>query len=85
MSPFRCVLDVLPKLGRKKEIKKFRPRKNTAGDDDIFNLKLGLRSKLLVYLEREPNAPFKYIRNVNQQKYERGAHNNGNKTRYSDK
>ena len=50
--------------------------------DDIFNLKLGLRSKLLVYLEREPNAPFKYIRNVNQQKYERGAHNNGNKTRY---
>ena len=53
--------------------------------DDIFNLKLGLRSKLLVYLEREPNAPFKYIRNVNQQKYERGAHNNGNKTRYSDK
>lgn len=48
----------------------------------IFNLKLGLRSKLLVYLEREPNAPFKYIRNVNQQKYERGAHNNGNKTRY---
>ena len=53
--------------------------------DDIFNLKLGLRSKLLVYLEREPNASFKYIRNVNQQKYERGAHNNGNKTRYSDK
>ena len=52
--------------------------------DDIFNLKLGLRSKLLVYLEREPKAPFKYIRNVNQQKYERGAHNNGNKTRYSD-
>ena len=51
----------------------------------FFNLKLGLRSKLLVYLEREPNAPFKYIRNVNQQKYERGAHNNGNKTRYSDK
>ena len=50
--------------------------------DDIFNLKRGLRSKLLVYLEREPNAPFKYIRNVNQQKYERGAHNNGNKTRY---
>ena len=50
--------------------------------DDIFNLKLGLRSKLLVYLEREPNALFKYIRNVNQQKYERGAHNNGNKTRY---
>ena len=45
--------------------------------DDIFNLKLGLRSKLLVYLEREPNAPFKYIRNVNQQKYERGVRLSG--------
>ena len=46
------------------------------------NLVVSSTSKLLVYLEREPNAPFKYIRNVNQQKYERGAHNNGNKTRY---
>ena len=50
--------------------------------DDIFKLKLGLRSKLLVYLERDPSATFKYIRNVEQQKYERGAHNSKNRQRF---
>lgn len=51
-------------------------------DEDIFKLTCGLRTKLLIYLERNPSAYFKYIRNAEQCKYKRGAHNCQNRQRF---
>lgn len=51
-------------------------------NEDIFKLTCGLRTKLLVYLERNPSAYFKYIRNAEQCKYKRGAHNSQNRQRF---
>lgn len=51
-------------------------------EENIFKLSLGLRSKLLVYLEHNINNQFKYIRNAEQYKYKRGAHNCKNRQRF---
>lgn len=70
----------VPKALRGKNAKTINAECNS--NDDIFKLTCGLRTKLLVYIERNPSAYFKYIRNVEQCKYKRGAHNCQNRQRF---
>lgn len=50
--------------------------------DSVLNLRLDIRAKLVIYNIVDKTAYLKYIRNVEQCKYKRGAHNSQNRQRF---
>ena len=50
--------------------------------EDVFNLPCDIRFKLMVYNYFDKTAYLNYIRNAEQCKYKRGAHNSQNRQRF---
>lgn len=50
--------------------------------DEILHLKCDIRYKLIIYNCADKTAYLKYIRNVEQSKFQRGAHNSKNRQRF---
>lgn len=50
--------------------------------ESVLNLKCDIRCKLMIYNKVDKTAYLKYIRNVEQCKYKRGAHNSKNRQRF---
>lgn len=51
-------------------------------EEDVFKLSCDINHKLKVYLYFDKTVYLKYIRNVSENKYERGAHNSQNRQRF---
>ena len=49
---------------------------------EVYNIKADLRTKLKLYTLVDKGAYLNYIRNVDQKKYQRGAHNSKNRKRF---